>query len=109
MGTIIPLRRHKSIRVKKAVKHSVRVRVTDEYYPEETRWDVQRPVQNAGSFKALRGFDDACARAGTWHSFQVSHRLISRFGRQIEPYAARGQVEVRIDGQPLRLVRKARA
>jgi len=86
MAKIIPLRRHKAIHVKTTSKHRVRLRVTDPHFPEETRWDVQRPVQNA-----------------------VSHRLVSRFARQIEPYAARGQVEVKIDGKPVRLVKKLRA
>jgi len=109
MAKIIPLRRHKAIHVKTTSKHRVRLRVTDPHFPEETRWDVQRPVQNAGSFGALKGFNDRCARAGRWHAFDVSHRLVSRFARQIEPYAARGQVEVKIDGKPVRLVKKLRA
>lgn len=109
MAKIIPLRRHKAIHVKTTPKHQVRLRVTDPHFPEETRWDVQRPVQNAGGFRALSGFDDRCARAGRWHTFKVSHRLVARFARQIEPYAARGHVEVKIDGKPVRLVKKLRA
>ncbi|PTE09715.1 hypothetical protein [Mesorhizobium helmanticense] len=109
MAKIIQLRRHQAISVKAKSKHRVRLRVTDGAYPEETRWDVQRPIQNAGSFRALNGFDDRCARSGRWHAFEVSHRLISRFARQIEPYAARNQVEVRIDGQAVRMVKKVRA
>lgn len=106
MGVVITLRRHESISIKSSQKHCVMVRVTDRSFPEATRWDVQRPVQNAGGFRALAGFDDPCARGGRWHSFYVGHQLVSRFVRQIEPYAARGLVDVKIDGRAMRLTSK---
>ncbi len=39
--------------------------------PEEARWLAQFAVQRAGSFRALRGFTDAAAAVGRWHSFEV--------------------------------------
>jgi len=107
MPTVISLRRHSPIKIKNSMKHIISIRVTDHYYPEESRYDAQRPVQNAGSFRALSGFNDACARSGRWHRFPVAHKLVPRFARQIEPYVARGQVEVRIDGKTMSLLKKA--
>ncbi|PDT81069.1 hypothetical protein [Sinorhizobium sp. BJ1] len=101
MGTVITLRSHTPITVKASPRHRVRIRVSDRAFPESTRWDVQRPVQNAGGFQALDGFNDQCARSWRWHAFKVTHHFVSRFVRQIAPYILRGQVDVQIDGQAL--------
>lgn len=106
MPTVIPLRRHRPIKIKNSIKHIISIRVTDQYDPVESRHDAERPVQTAGSFRALSGFNDACARSGRWHHFPVSRKLVPRFAQQIEPYIAHGQVEVRIESKTMGLLKK---
>ena len=107
MGKVIPFRRLQSINLQKRQRHTVRLCVIDEWYPEDTRWCVQRVVQSAGSFRANKGFNDELARNHGWHQFRVSKRLISRFAKQVEPYVTRKQVTATIDGHALTLpVRK---
>ncbi|WP_139015817.1 hypothetical protein [Ensifer aridi] len=55
MGTVITLRSHTPITVKASPRQRVRIRVSDRAFPESTRGDVQRPVQNAADSKLSTG------------------------------------------------------
>lgn len=109
MPKIIPFKRLPALTIPIRRCHNISVRVIDEDYPEETRWNYQRVVQNGGSFIANKGFTDVRARRQRWHYFQVSNRLVARFARQSESFVTRGLVEVRIDGKALRMPSRRRA
>jgi hypothetical protein len=72
--------------------------------PEEARWFAQFAVQRAGSFRALRGFTDAAAAAGRWHSFEVGRTFrIGRLLRDAEPLILDRRLVVEIDGERVRV------
>ncbi len=60
MGKVIALPRIRIISPARRSKHTVRVRILDEYHPEYTRWKMQFHVQNAGGYRANKGFTDEC-------------------------------------------------
>jgi len=102
MGKVIALPRIRIVAPARRSKHTVRVRILDEYHPEFTRWKMQFHVQNAGGYRANKGFTDANARRHRWHVFDVAPHNIARFARQSMPLVAKGLTEVRIDGKALR-------
>jgi hypothetical protein len=106
MAKIIPFRRLRTITLPYRRKHRIEIRVIDQYFPEETRWSLQRANQLAAGFSANCGFTDVRARRQRWHEFAVSSRLIGRYARLVEPFVARGQAEVFIDGRALRIAAK---
>jgi hypothetical protein len=87
------------ISIKSSARHAVDVRILDSNAPEEARWHLQLAIQNAASFRALKGFTDALARSGGWHSFQIKKAFrVRRFIRQIDRLILEGRVIVKIDG-----------
>jgi hypothetical protein len=61
-------------------------------------------MQRAASFRCLNGFDDAAARAQTWHSFTVRRTWrVQRFLRDIEQLVIDRRIAVEVDGVLVRL------
>ena len=89
----------------RAPKHEVHIRVADGH--PFTRWMAQYAVQRAAAFSALRGFTDALVGRGGWHRFLVSHHLIARMVRDLEPLFASGSVRLVIDRKEIRRRRSA--
>lgn len=88
-----------SLTIRGGSVHDVAVCIADTDEPEEARWHLQFAVQNAGSFRALKGLKDTLARSGGWHRFKIgSTRLTRRFIRQIDRLIVEGRVTVKIDG-----------
>lgn len=97
------------LRVHSGSLHSVRVEIVDQKRPRRTRWLTQWAIQNAASFRALKGFTDASVARGRAHRFSVSRtRLVRRFLAEISELIAAGRVIVEIDGNVVRaLVRRS--
>ncbi|MDB5518645.1 MAG: hypothetical protein JWQ17_5403 [Tardiphaga sp.] len=97
------------LRVLSGALHSVRVEVVDQRRPRRTRWLTQWAIQNAASFRALKGFTDESVARGRAHRFSVGRtRLVRRFVAEIADLIAAGRVIVEIDGTLVRaLVRRS--
>jgi hypothetical protein len=88
-----------SVSIKSGSKHTVTVRIADATEPEEARWHLQYAIQNAASFRALKGFNDQLARSGGWHTFHVAKTFrVRRFIRQINRLIVEGRAVIQIDG-----------
>ncbi len=109
MAQLTPFKKLGSLALPTRRRHEVWVRVLDDDFLEVTRWNYQRVVQNAGTFRANKGFNDANARRHRWHKFKVPDRLVARFARQSEPFVFQGLVQVEIDGRALRVVKRRAA
>lgn len=98
----------RSVRVPTSKVHVVSVRVIDRDEPDEARWHLQYAIQRAGTFAALDGFTNQCARRRRWHSFDVKKRyLIRRFVREIGRLVLEKRVVVEIDDVRVRPLRRA--
>ena len=98
------------LRVHSGSLHSVRVEVVDQRRPRRTRWLTQWAIQNAASFRALKGFTDASVARGRAHRFSVSRtRLVRRFLAEISELIAAGRVIVEIDGNVVRALARRSA
>lgn len=87
------------LRVRSGQKHEVWVRVLDRAEPEEARWHLQRPIELAAGFGALKGFTDAAARRREWHRFEIGRtQLLRRFLRDVRLLVAAGRVSIEVDG-----------
>lgn len=79
--------------------HDVWVRIVDRDEPEEARWHLQRPMQQAASFSCLKGFSDQAARRRVWHNLTISSTYLSRrFLKEAARLVADGRVQIEIDG-----------
>lgn len=89
--------------------HDVWVRVVDRAKPEEARWQLQRLMQRAASFKCLKGFKDEAARRRRWHNFSIASTYLSRrFLQESAQLVATGRVQIEIDGVRVRpMLRRA--
>lgn len=105
MGEVHILRGNRDVHsmwVREHHRHRVWIKIIDKRHPKLTRWIAQFAIQRAASFRALDGFTDAAVRAGKWHGFYVSHRLLARFAaRDLAPLVSEGLVRVEIDGEEM--------
>jgi hypothetical protein len=92
------------LRVHSGSLHSVRVAIIDQSRPRRTRWLTQWAIQNAASFRALKGFTDASVARGRVHRFSASRtQLVRRFVAEIGELIAAGRVIVEVDGTVVRV------
>lgn len=85
--------------------HSIRLRITDDDDPGATRWEIERAILFGSGGRALRGFTDRAAIAGSWHYIAVKPQNLGRFLRIARTAVVEGRADVRIDGrrwQPLK-------
>lgn len=79
--------------------HCVRIRFRDTTRVASDRGTVHTIVQRAANFTAARRLTVKRASRGKWHSVEIGRRsLARRLMFEIEPLAARGVVEVELDG-----------
>ncbi|MBI5131266.1 MAG: hypothetical protein HZA66_17655 [Rhodopseudomonas palustris] len=98
------------LRVQSGSLHLVRVEIVDQRRPRRTRWLTQWAIQNAASFRALKGFTDASVARGRVHRFSVNRtRLVRRFVAEISELIADGRVIVEIDGNVVQTMARRRA
>lgn len=77
----------------------IKIKITDDFDPEGVRWEVQRYISNAASFRGLAGFTDELARDGNWHRFAIRKpHLLDGFLESILPLAKSFQVIVLVNG-----------
>jgi hypothetical protein len=99
-----PTSSYAPLRARNGRRHAVSVRILDRHRPKEARWHIQFAIQRAASFRSLKGFDDAAARAQARHSFKVGRTsLLRRFLRDIERLVIDGRVLVEVDGARVRV------
>jgi hypothetical protein len=98
------------LRVHSGSLHSVSVEIVDRRRPRWTRWLAQEGVQNAASFRALKGFTDAAVARGRVHRFSIAKtRLVRRFVAEMSDLIASGRVIVKVDGAEVRQLRRLSA
>jgi hypothetical protein len=86
------------------------VEIVDQRRPRQTRWLAQWAIQNAASFRALKGFTDASVARGRVHHFSVRRtRLARRFVAEISELISTGRVIVEIDGNQVRTLTRRSA
>ncbi len=85
--------------------------ITDERAPERTRWNVQRDIQRAAGFRALKGFTDVRARNGSRHRFSCAPERLNAMIARFEPNITAGRIKVEVAGKRVRarLTRRTRA
>lgn len=87
---------------------TVAIKFLDPVLAEEVRWEAQRAVQNAASFRALRGMKDALARKGGVHDFTINAGRVAKFVRDIKRLIVKGRVLVHVNGHLMQFeVRRA--
>lgn len=77
----------------------ISVRVTDDFDPDTTHWELLRWNFRAARFGANRRFKQAVARSGRWHHFQIGTvALARRYLRETYRLRNAGLIQLRIDG-----------
>ena len=109
MGQVIHLRKSPKQPLRNQEKYKVSIRITDSRNPEETRWIMQRIIQNASGFRANKGFTDKRAIKQFWHNFTVSNKNINEFIRESKNFVLRGLAEIEISGRPIEVLRQVNA
>jgi hypothetical protein len=98
------------LRVDSGSTHTLRVKIIDQNRPQRTRWLVQWAIQNAASFRALKGFSDASVAQKRSHRFSVRRtRLVRRFINEISELVAVGRVIVEVDGAVVQVLARRSA
>ena len=115
MGNVLYFRKNSQLRelrvTTSVAKHNVFVQLIEscsKLRAQGFRAQVQVAISNAAGFRALKGFTDQDWAVGRLrHRFSVRRGRLARFLYEIKELVGEGAVEVKIDGQPIQLRRRA--